>query len=416
MNLTKTVNKFNQSHSNLRLFLRIISYGCYHRKLFQLFGIKERTYDDELRQMRFFIPKQNIMESRRKRHTHITFRVNPYISQQNYLVNSFFLKTILPDSCLHSILLLQITAKATKPLSLTEIVNQLHDQLMYFEPAYDDIENTDIEQLIRRRVNELTEIGLLKKNYNGKKICYTLIPQVLNELSHEDTYYLITAINFYKNVGLLSAPGYLLTQNLLEIHPQESYKDSFFQFKNNSYIRILDDDIILGIITAINKKQILCIKRDKRPDITVAPIAIHTDYDYNRQYLIAEKIHYKKSSERVSLRIDKIVKVIVKKNIPHKKSSSKEHTQELRLRITYKNEQERTCREYALAPYNFQIVFEEDSAFICSISVSDPLKLYPWLWSIQPWAEILPGQDGLRERMKNDLQEILRKYSISIHR
>ena len=412
MKLPKTINKFNQSHANLRLFLRIISYGCYHRKLFQLFGIKERTYDDTLRQMRFFIPKNNINETRLGKHAHVTFHVNPYINQQNFLVNSFFIKTLLPDSCFLSILLLQITAKNNKPLSITELVNQLSEQLDYFDPNF--TENKEIEQSLRRRASELVEIGLLKIVRKGKQILYTKSPSLLKGLSQKEVSALLIALNFYKNVGLLSTPGYLLTQNLLETYPQDNSDESFFQFKNNSYVRILDDDIILAIITAIREKQLLCIKRDRMPDITVFPIAIHTDYDYNRQYLIAEKIHSKNSSEHVLLRIDKITKVISQKDIPHKSLRIKEHKQEIRLRVTYANKQERYSRETTLAAYNIKIISQDETSFICSILVSDPLKLYPWLWSIQPWAEILPGKDGLRERMKKDLQEALRNYASPI--
>lgn len=412
MKLPKTINKFNQSHANLRLFLRIISYGCYHRKLFQLFGIKERTYDDTLRQMRFFIPQNNINETRLEKHAHVTFHVNPYINQQNFLVNSFFIKTLLPDSCFLSILLLQITAKTNKPLSITELVNQLSEQLDYFDPHF--TENKEIEQSLRRRASELAEIGLLKTVRNGKQILYTKSPSPLKDLSQKDVSNLLIALNFYKNVGLLSTPGYLLTQNLLETYPQDNSNESFFQFKNNSYVRILDDDIILAIITAIREKQLLCIKRDKMSDITVVPIAIHTDYDYNRQYLIAEKIHSKNSSEHVLLRIDKITKVVYQKDIPHKSLSIKEHKQEIRLRVTYANEQERYSKETALAAYNMKIISQNETSFICAIPVSDPLKLYPWLWSIQPWAEILPGKDGLRERMKKDLQEAIRNYASPI--
>ena len=43
----KTHNdKYRKQYYPLREFIRLISYGCYHRSLFPEFGIAPRSYDD----------------------------------------------------------------------------------------------------------------------------------------------------------------------------------------------------------------------------------------------------------------------------------------------------------------------------------------------------------------------------------
>ena len=412
MKPAKTINKFNQSHESLRRFLRLISYGCYHRMLFNRHGIKQRTYDDELRQMRFFIPKDCVIESRQAGHTHVSFRGSPYTQPQNFLFNSFLLKSFLPDVCLHTILILQITAKSGQPMTLSEIMDEAELAISEHDPDYIN-GNADLVQLIRRRINELVEVGLLTTCGKGRSTTYQASLQPLDGLSSDEAQILLSAVNFYKNVALISVPGCLLALNLLELFPALSACTSFFQFKNNNFTRILDDEIVLAIIEAINSQKALSIGRKDKADLKILPSSISTDYFYNRQYLVGHKIISPSKSEPVSLRIDMITKAVPAEASPVPAAASRNKLVEVRIRATYTTPAERAQREKELMSQGAQLTGEETNAFLCSICTPDPLHLYPWLCSLQPWAEILPGPDGLRQRLEKDLQEMLANYELA---
>ena len=70
---SKTINKFHRSHAGLRKFLRLVSYGCYHRNLFSKHAITPRSYDDLLRQIRFFVPEKNLQMTRHNKYSYFTF-------------------------------------------------------------------------------------------------------------------------------------------------------------------------------------------------------------------------------------------------------------------------------------------------------------------------------------------------------
>lgn len=52
----------------------------------------------------------------------------------------------------------------------------------------------------------------------------------------------------------------------------------------------------------------------------------------------------------------------------------------------------------------------EALSFVATLSVQDSVSIFPWLRTFHPHAEILAGADGLRARMKEDLEEALRHY------
>ena len=82
------------------------------------------------------------------------------------------------------------------------------------------------------------------------------------------------------------------------------------------------------------------------------------------------------------------------------------------MRVKFKDSEERRRREKLLTEeLSARIVEETAGEFICAVATLDPLQIYPQLWKFQPWAEILSGADGLRERIKADTLEALKNYA-----
>ena len=389
--------------------MRLVAQGCYSRNFFSLYSITPRSYDDFLRQLRFFIPEENISVTWHDKRAYFSFTGNTARCTENYLHTSFLLKSLLPDHCLHFITLLQILNHAESPLTFSEIEEIATAALEDYQPEL-LYSNTDLNQLLRRRLSELVESGLVRRAKIGNSLCYEKISNPLGELSPQEVFALITAVNFYKNHSLVAMPAYFLRESLSETYPTSQKFTEIFQLKNNHFARILDDEILFTATQAINANVKLYIEREGKPSIKITPISIETDYVYNRQYLIAGL----NNGESVKLRVDKIIKAKLTAESVDNFCDTTEKLKGFNLRVHFQNLQERHFREKILAEYfSYEIIEEGEKFFVCKVYVEDPLKYYPELWKFQTWAEILQGKDKLRERIKNDVDEALKNYDES---
>ncbi len=425
---SKTINKFHRSHAGLRKFLRLVSYGCYHRNLFSRHAITPRSYDDLLRQIRFFVPEKNLQMTRHDKFSYFTFVGDFRHGTKNYFYSSFLLKTLLPEHCLQKIILLQILEGAGA-LPAIEILSRAERVLTDHKP---DCMEADLFQSFRRRLNELTDSGVLRKFEAGGKVLYEKISNPLDELSENELTLLHSALKFYRNVAPIGTAGYFLCDSLKTC--TESARE-IFQFRNNNFARILDDDLLLTIAKAIRLRKKILVERENKSPVTVTPVAVETDFLCSRQYLVAlrqkelmslriEKIvsvnllsQYLvalRQKELMSLRIEKIVSVNLLSDAGEKFSPSQKKLREVRLLVHFKDADERRLREKILTEELPARIVEEAQGVICVVETPDPLQIYPRLWKFQPWAEILAGKDGLRERMRRDVQEVLKNYAKSV--
>lgn len=384
--------------------MRLVSYGCYHRNLFERHEITPRSYDDFLRQMRFFIPQENIQVTWHDKRAYFSFVGNFRGDWENYLYESFLLKTILPEHCLYYTTILQTLECEKKTVSLQELTEKSADAILNFRPQFLETD-ADLSQQIRRRLNEMTDAGILRREVKNNKFFYSKIENPLKDFSAEEIEILTAAVNFYKNFSMIETAGYFLHDSLKNFYSAPDLPKIFW-FKNNNFVRILDDDILLTVINALKSKKKILVKRENKSAIIVTPLAMETDFLYSRQYISA--LHKK---EFLRLRVDKIIEVEILKESAESVGSLKKKSREIKLCVHFQNFEERTAREKILCEeFDMEIFDEGENFFICAIKAEDPLQFYPKLWQFQTWAEILPGADGLRERMKNDAEEALKNY------
>ena len=392
----KCLNKFNRSFGGVKNFLRQVSYGCYHRSLFERHEIKPRSYDDFIRQLRFFIPDDKIQVSHHKKFAYVSFVGDFRRGSFNYLHRAFLTKTLLPEQCLQYVLILQLL-KRGEPMTLLELVEGVIDAA----PSLNEL--GDIFQALRRRLNELTDAGLISKIGSGGRLLYRRVDNPLVDLSSNDQNALTIALDFYRNCSMMSVPGYLLSMTL------ELEAPSMFQFRNDNFTRILDDDLVLTIIQALNERRRLLIDRRKKRSLTAIPLALETDFLYDRQYLAAWKVS-ERGLEPVRLRLDEITSLKLGEPIDRITSTNTERLREIVLRVTFDNDAQRREHEQIIrARFDMELTVEGENYFECRLLTLDPLRIYPWLWRWQPWAEILSGK--LRSRMLDDANEALKNYA-----
>ncbi len=382
--------------------MRLLSYGCYHRNLFMRHDITPRTYDDLLRQVRFFVPEKNLQATRHDKCTYFTLIGDFRHGTENFYCASFKLKTLLPEQCLYKIMLLQVLEGDRLPFP--EIMTRVEKILEERRPNFLD---ADLPQTLRRRLNELIDSGLVRRVDVRKKIFYEKISNPLGELSAEEIQTLTVALNFFRNVSLLGTAGFFLCDSLKSLYPSPESVRQIFQFKNNNFARVLDDDILLTIIEAARRRKKIFVERENKPPLTVTPLAVETDFLCSRQYLVALN-----RKELMRLRIEKITAVKLTADDAENFSRAQEKSRTVRLRVKFATPQERLFREKILTDeLPCRIVDESAGEFICVVETPDPLLIYPRLWKFQPWAEILAGADGLLDRMRRDTLEALKNYA-----
>lgn len=403
MSKQKILNKFNRSHAGLRKFLRLVSYGCYHRKLFTRHAITPRSYDDMLRQIRFFVPEKNLQVTRHDKCSYFTFVGDFRHGTRNYFYRSFLLKTLLPEHCLQKIILLKVLADE-EFLSTPEILERAEQLITEHKP---ELLDADLVQSLRRRLNELTDSGVVSRLNTAGKSLYKKISNPLSEFSADELKILYDALKFLRNVAPVGTAGYFLCDSL-ESFCGDIEEREIFQFRNNNFARILDDDILLTINEALNRRKKILVEREGKPPVTVTPVAVETDFLCSRQYLVALS-----RNELMRLRVERITNIhLTNDDATEKFSPPRQKLREVRLRVKFADIAERRLREKLLADeLPIRLVEETDGEFTCVVETLDPLQIYPRLWKFQPWAEILPGADGLRERMRSDVQEALKNYA-----
>ena len=425
---SKVFNHYIDSYDpKLVTFLHRISEGCYHRRLFQRFNIKERLYDDYLHRLRFCLPPEHLAKTVQDRRTLIHFLGDAYQGKDNYLLHTFYLKTLKTNSCFSNITVLQLLAAAPDTYhSLASLLDDMEEQIASSEYDCDIPQNSqklqsDNQHAIRTALQFLLETGLIELQEKDKSYQYRLARNPLLGLSTAEAQQLYLAVTFYKNIFLFAAPGSWLTDTLQALYPECAPGPYPYQFKSNNPTRVLDEHLLAEILTIFEKSQLIQRPHPRKKSLrTFTPLCIETNYRYNRQYLVLQE---KKDIVRWQLRrfpqkytcIDRPAA----STTADPPAAPKGHSTILRLQVSAKSamHKKRLCSAFLDSPYPVQIMDPAAGTlnFQADITVTDSLQLTPWLRSLHPYIEILPSPSPsitkLRKHMQQDIEEALKNYA-----
>lgn len=422
------MKKYISNYSGLRTLLQFLSYGCYHKAYYkQHYHLSARTYEDNLARVRLFLPKDKLHESRHQRHIISSIRGDTYYSSENYLVYSYRVKNLLPNTAFYYILLLQLFATTPRPLSLNELWEHPAFSCPLPKGMVSDIEDSIglrlDESTLRRSLKELEELGFLSTTKRGREITYKISDNPLSNLSPEEVTTLYYAIAFYKNAALLSVPGYFLEDTLCSMYSDLARNNVPCQFKDNSFARILDDELIDMILDAIQKGKNLRFfyhnrrSKERSSEYVVRPCRIVTDYlGGSRQYLEAfGHVIHKKRLQPLLLRIDRIqsMRLVASSIQTLTPMPIKKNHNTLSLRFSFDTPfLEHRLRQAVLDRFpKASLTSSENGTFLCTIEVTDIRKYYPWLRTFFPHVEILPESTGYaRQKITDDIEEALKNY------
>jgi hypothetical protein len=198
------------------------------------------------------------------------------------------------DISLH-FLLMDILADGSSR-TIPEILDSIDTEYL---PAFQNAEPPD-ESILRKKLKEYTELGLITAMKHGKRLKYSLRDNVPNLDSWQD------ALCFFSEDNSLGVVGSFLLDKF-------KVSESVFAFKHRYLLFALDSGIMLDLLTAIHEHRKVEIESfysqgDRYRSSVILPLKIYISVQGGRQYAAACNLRTKKISY---FRLDSIQRVKV---------------------------------------------------------------------------------------------------------
>ena len=314
--------------------------------------MSERMYDNELRRVKSYLKNYvKTVKQKDKKTVAITSEsvsktVNPLFllfSGKSFTNVDYFLHFVLIDIlCDH------------KERTLNEITDEIYNNYDF------DVIDT---MTIRHKLFEYSELGIVKINKKGNRNYFSLQDSIVFD---ED---LIEAIVFFQNI--LPA-GYIVSPLV------EGYK-SIFLYKQIFFSNVLDDEYILALLKAIERKASIRIKqKSHRHDVfrSGVPLRIIHNMITGRRYVKVKQ----KTNNCVDVSIDKIEAIYIdEETVNNDISVNEEKMRYLKVTVSVSDDEkfiiDRMNREIG----EEQIEKIEDNIYCFTLYAKELLDVVPYV-------------------------------------
>jgi hypothetical protein len=281
-------------------------------------------------------------------------------------------------------------------------------------------------QLVRRKCNEYVKEGLLNKTKSRKQVVYKKNPS-FNELfngfkSAAD------ALCFYKMVSPLGIIGDTILDTI-------SARNTIFHVKHCFFVHTLDDEILLGLLSAMHYKQYVTIhlkssRNNRQQVITILPMRIFTSTRTGRRYLCT----YNTNSKRFfCLRMDYIKNIETGAVSPVYDKARKQlsDNQGKAWGVSFQNKTNLHMHSFRLElyidtekePFVLKRLYREGkggnvsqtgtNTFTYTTQVFDVNEMLPWIRTFTGRIiKLETSHPGLKSLFMRDMEEMYRMYDI----
>lgn len=419
-------SRYNRHYNQLREFLRLLSYGCYHKTyITKALSISPAAYDKYLSEAKQILPLERIHEEGYGHKVIHALKGDTYYGFDNYLHQLFESSSIQPQKLFLMLCIFQLLGKASSPLSTIELSEEIEAALGNL-PENAEIDSswllTDADEnsygggrkTLRRLLNSLAEEGVLAEGKKDKRTkVYKLADNPLQDLSDDEAHTLLYALTWYCTTATFSVPGFFLTE-VLRLTYDFDKERPVAQFKNIDLAGILEDEDVLTILSAIQKKEYISCKVNRKKT-TILPLKIVTNYNKRRRYLVGlEKRMGKTATQYKELRAfrldtlenilpgklcrSKKIPTVTQKNVPvtmELRSETPQHLLSLLGQISN--------HFHAVT-----IAVDSETSCRCTIKVLDPQSIVPWALSFGSNIKVL--HPVVQKRIKAHIKEALARY------
>ncbi|SHF09927.1 helix-turn-helix transcriptional regulator [Schwartzia succinivorans] len=408
-------SRYNRHYNQLREFLRLLSYGCYHKTyITKALSISPAAYDKYLSEIKQILPMERLQEEGYGHRIIHALKGDTYYGFDNYLHQLFESSSIQPQKLSIMLCIFQLLGKASSPLSAPDIYKKIVNASAPLREKESIYAPYAEEKTLRRIIGELVKEGVLTegKKDNRTKL-YSLADNPLQDLTDDEAHTLLYALTWYCTTANFSVPGFFLTE-VLRLTYGFNEERSAAQFKNIDLARILEDESVLTILSAIQKKEYISCRLNGR-NTTMLPLKIITDYHRRRRYLSGlEKRAGNTSTKYKELRtsrLDKLENILPGKVCRSKKIPSvTDKTVPVTLEIKGDTPTQLLFLLSSVSSrfHKLAVSVDNEISCHCTVNVSDPLSIAPWALSFVGNIKVLhPTVQG---RIKEQIKEALTRY------
>ncbi|MDF2592399.1 MAG: hypothetical protein K0S75_1865 [Clostridia bacterium] len=378
--------------------------------------LSPRSYDNERRRIESYL-SELIAKNQDSRGKTISISSNTTAKSSNPLFKVWQTKSFTKNDCFLHFVILDILSTHER-LNVTEIAEIISENYITESNNEDPIDL----MTIRNKLNEYTKLGILEAAKHGKTLYYALAPNPLLKINPETRENLDLALSFYKNILPAGFLG----------HSINNTQDSPFIYRQIFFSQILDDDILLRILSAINNKQAVTATmasstRNMNRETNFLPLKILVNTKTGRRYIaiyslrnkkfstirldyVKEAAHGAVYSDYDNVCADYLLRIKNSFSITHQSSEQLNHVKML-LSIDEATEQfmlERIRREGK----HGTVAKIDTNLFEYSIDVADTLEMVPWLRTFIGRIVKLEGTENhVISQFKRDINSMASLYS-----
>lgn len=421
------VTNYVKNFKTVRLFFRNLAIGIHSRHTATKRGIKKSLHDATMKRLSYFNLSNKIQATPiGSLHIH-TIDKQDFYWGHNYLCNLYSLYAMKPETIVLIMAILDtiytyescnIATIYTVINDNTDIVSAYQNFLIEKYKGHNKSVPLIIEkQMLQRLLKRLVAIGVIMEQSENNQLTYQIPSIAIHRYTSKELHQLARAIFFYKNIALLSVSGHTLLEKIDSLLCDTSLLESIekssipkyqhqYIFTYNNPIHIIDEQLLHKICHAIVHRHFITINfyNPRRPNITVKPIRIASDYFGNRDYLIA----YHKNT-RVTLRIDSINSISIQHNfytIPDEHISESNYKTTLHLRFFKHPDYESKWNDFLSTFYQASITIVENTPTHIDLlmKVQDGQIILPVLRTFLPYLKITHSDpETLQDRFVDNL-------------
>lgn len=303
-------NELIKNYDKIREYLRDFTiYGYKYRSDFD--QKSRRSYDNERRRIENYlsdyVQKIDSIEGRK-----ICIESGALLFEDNPLFCTWQTKSFTKNDVMLHFLIIDIL-KTNNEMTAKDLLDKL---LQEYLSRFNDIKVLDL-MTIRNKLNEYTDIGIIKYDTIGRSKLYSLVTNSVPIENCNIHYDLLFALKYFQNILPMGILGYfykeLITKNIVK---------PIFSFRHQFFAHTIDDDYVLTLFQTITKQRYITISLKTRDNgmvqsIKILPLQIINNLSTGRRYLVAY-LHRKGLYK--TYRIDKIVDIALNEQMDRTKN------------------------------------------------------------------------------------------------
>lgn len=424
---------FIKHYDLIRSILRdVFLYGCFSKgDLENKNHGSLRKVSYEMRRIKQYIENDFIKIDKDGKNKLLSLSYDDISNTKNFLIDTYLSKSFTKaDIILYYYLLLILNYK-NKPMTFSDIENELVNEELI---DYENISSKTIE----RKLNELArsmEIVSVKKNGRVKEYCIS--EDILKELNNKEVLKLYNIVDLYKNIIFPNVSGHYFYDTLKDYMEFERNiipkNNNCFQYKNLHFHPVIEEELILKIMRAIENRNEIRIKTNykntrvkKHDNEVVRPFKLRYDIECGRFYVFSftssgrcisarldrkddvevlkTRFNYDKYEEKYKLAMDKSFS-----SVPHNTDAPCEEV-EFEVKINSLNEY------YIVEKIKGELgecTFEEmsDTRYSFKKIVNDSWEMIPWIRRYGGYLRVISPR-YLHKKLEKDWEEMLNNYGI----